>query len=180
MKRLASLAPFAALLGCASPGAGLPPLRTVERVDLARYAGTWYEIATIPQGFQKGCVGVTATYTLRPDGEVEVVNRCRKERLDGPERSVTGRAWVVDTASNAKLKVSFFWPFRGDYWVVDLDPGYTWAVVGHPGRDYCWILSRAPSMEEATYQGILSRLREQRYDTGRLVRTPQPPQSSAR
>ena len=148
-----------ALAACAHGGPAMIPLRTVGRVDLARYAGTWYEIAAIPQRFQKGCVATTATYTLRPDGE---------------EKSAKGRAWVVDPETNARLKVTFFWPFRGDYWIVDLDPEYRWAVVGHPDRTYGWILSRTPAMDEETYQGILGRLREQAYDTGLFVRTLQP------
>jgi len=159
------------LSACAHAG---PPLRTVERVDLERYAGTWNEIATIPAGFQKGCVAVTATYSLRPDGKVDVVNRCRKETLDGPERTARGTAWSVDP-SNAKLVVQFFWPFRGDYWVIDLGPDYQYAVVGHPGRDYLWILSRTRSLDEATYRGILERIAAQGYDLSRIVRTPQLP-----
>jgi apolipoprotein D and lipocalin family protein len=168
---LATLA-VASLAACAH-APERPPLRTVEKVDLGRYAGTWYEIATIPMSFQKGCVAVTATYTLRPDGEVEVLNRCRKGTLDGPERSATGRAWSVDP-SNAKLEVRFFWPFKGDYWIVELGEDYGYAVVGHPDRKYLWILSRTPSMDEALYQAILGRLREQGYDVSLLVRTLQP------
>jgi apolipoprotein D and lipocalin family protein len=162
----------ALLAGCAHAPAG-PPLRTVERVDLARYSGKWFEIATIPMSFQKGCTGVTANYTIRPDGDVDVVNTCRKETLDGPERQATAKAWSVDP-SNAKLVVRFFWPFTGDYWIIDLDPDYRWAVVGHPSREYLWILSRTPQMDAATYDGILARLRAQSYDTTKLVKTPQP------
>ncbi len=173
---MARPAPLAAALSflaaCAHAPAG-PPLRTVERVDLQRYMGRWYEIATIPMSFQKGCVGVTANYSLRPDGDVDVVNTCRKETLDGPEREATAKAWSVDP-SNAKLVVRFFWPFTGDYWIIDLDPEYRWAVVGHPSRKYLWILSRTPRMDDATYEGILSRLREQAYDLSLLVKTPQP------
>ena len=171
MRRLALLA--ALLAGCAHAPPG-PPLRTVDHVDLTRYAGRWYEIATIPMSFQKGCVGVTATYTLRADGDVDVVNPCRKETLDGPERQATAKAWSVDP-SNAKLVVRFFWPFTGDYWIIDLDPDYRWAVVGHPDRKYLWILSRTPEMDPATYDAILGRLRAQAYDTSLLVKTPQSP-----
>ncbi len=171
MRRVALLATV--LAGCAHTPSG-PPLRTVERVDLQRYMGRWYEIATIPMSFQKGCVGVTATYTLRPDGDVDVVNTCRKETLDGPERSATGKAWSVDP-SNAKLEVRFFWPFHGSYWVIDLSPDYQWAVVGHPSREYLWILSRTPQMDAVTYEAILGRLRAQAYDTTLLVKTPQLP-----
>jgi len=171
MRRLVLLATL--LAGCAHVPPG-PPLQTVERVDVPRYMGRWYEIATIPMSFQKGCVGVTANYTLRPDGDVDVVNTCRKEKLDGPERSIEGKAWSVDP-SNAKLEVQFFWPFHGAYWIIDLDPAYQWAVVGHPDRDYLWILSRSPRMDPTTYDGILSRLRAQAYDTSRLVKTPQLP-----
>jgi apolipoprotein D and lipocalin family protein len=166
------LALLLSLLPVASAAAaGAPPLRTVPHVDLARYAGTWYEIASYPQRFQKGCTGTVATYTIRPDGTVEVVNRCARDSLDGRVTVARGRARVVDPESNAKLKVSFFWPFWGDYWIVDLGPDYEYAVVGHPGRRYLWILGRAPTMAPGVYEGILERLRAQGYDTTRLVRT---------
>jgi len=178
MRSLAIIASLAALAGCApstTERLGLPPLETVPRVDLARYAGTWYEIASFPQSFQLGCVATTATYTLRPDGDVDVLNRCRKETLDGPEKSARGRARVADAVTNARLEVSFFRPFWGDYWIVDLGADYDYAVVGHPGRDYLWILARTPTMPEATWGGILARLKGQRYDTSRLKRTLQGP-----
>lgn len=149
----------------------LPPLQTVARVELSRYLGTWYELANFPQRFQRGCTATTATYTLRADGDLEVLNRCRKGSLDGQERSARGRARVVDRVTNAKLKVSFFRPFWGDYWIIDLSDDYSYAVVGHPGRDYLWILARQPTMAEATYQGIVARLEAQGYETSRLVRT---------
>jgi apolipoprotein D and lipocalin family protein len=172
---VAALAALAALAsGCATSTTerlGLPPLETVPRVELSRYVGTWYEIASFPQSFQRGCTATTATYTQRADGEIDVLNRCRKGSPEGEESSATGRARVVDRASNAKLEVSFFRPFWGDYWVIDLAPDYSYAVVGHPGRDYLWILSRTASMPAATYDGILERLKAKGYETGRLVRT---------
>ncbi len=99
--------------GCASTTTArreLPELRTVPRVELARYMGTWFEIASFPQRFQRGCTATTATYTLRDDGHVEVVNRCRKGSPDGPEKVAIGRARVADPSTNAKLEVSFFRP----------------------------------------------------------------------
>ena len=147
------------------------PLETVPSVDLARYAGTWYEIASFPQRFQKGCTGTTATYTLRNDGMVEVLNRCARDSLNGRVTVARGKARVVDKRTNARLKVSFFWPFWGDYWIIDLGRDYEYAVVGHPSRKYLWILSRTPTMDGATYAAILERLGAQGYDTSRLVRT---------
>ena len=149
----------------------LPPLQTVAHVELSRYLGTWYEIANFPQSFQRGCTATTATYTLRDDGDIEVLNRCRKGSIDGEEKSALGRARVVDRTTNAKLKVSFFRPFWGDYWIVDLADDYSYAVVGHPSRDYLWILARKPTMPEETYQSIVTRLQAQGYETSRLVRT---------
>ncbi len=149
----------------------LPPLQTVAHVDLSRYVGTWYEIANFPQSFQRGCTATTATYTLRADGDIDVLNRCRKGSLDGKEKSALGHARVLDRATNAKLEVSFFRPFWGDYWVIDLADDYSYAVVGHPGRDYLWILARTPRMAEATFQGIVDRLKLHGYETSRLVRT---------
>ena len=164
-------------MGCAtttSERLRLPPLETVASVDLSRYVGTWYEIASFPQRFQRGCTATTATYSLRDDGMIDVVNRCRKGSVDGPEDSAVGVARVADRGSNAKLEVSFFRPFWGDYWVVDLGADYDYAVVGHPSRDYLWILSRQPAMDSARYDEIVARLRSKGYETERLIRTVQP------
>ncbi len=163
--------------GCATTTErlGLPAVQTVPKVDLAKYAGTWYEIAAFPILAERGCTGVTATYTVREDGEIDVLNRCRQYSLDGPEDSVKGRARVVDKVTNARLEVSFFRPFWGDYWVIDLAPDYSYAVVGHPSRDYLWILARTPQLPEDTYSGIVKRLQDQKYPLDRLVRTVQAP-----
>ena len=163
-------------MGCSRSMAAdiLPPLKTVPRVDLQRYMGEWYEIASFPQRFQKGCVASKATYTLRDDGKVSVLNECRDKTLDGKLRQSKGIAWVVDNGGNARLKVRFFWPFSGDYWIIDLGSNYEYAVVGHPKRNYLWILSRVPQMDASTYDGILERLKVQNYDLGRLEKTLQP------
>lgn len=153
----------------------LPPLEAVAAVELPRYLGTWYEIASYPQKFQEGCTATTANYSQTDDGKIVVLNRCRKGSLDGEEDEAKGRARVVDETTNAKLEVSFFGPFWGDYWIIDLDPEYQWAVVGHPGRDYLWILARQPSLDPAVYDGILKRLEdEHEYDLSRLQKTLQP------
>jgi apolipoprotein D and lipocalin family protein len=177
MKRLAAVFGMLWAGGCASTTTErlhLPALETVPHVDLARYLGTWYEIASFPQSFQRGCTATTATYTLRDDGQLDVLNRCRLGSPDGEEKTARGRARVVDRSTNAKLEVSFFRPFWGAYWIIDLAPDYSYAVVGHPGRDYLWILSRTPTMSDETYQRIVARLRAQGYETSRLVRTVQP------
>jgi apolipoprotein D and lipocalin family protein len=177
MGRVAGLLGLLWAGGCASTTSErlrLPPLEPVPHVELARYLGTWYEIASFPQSFQRGCTATSAIYTLRDDGQLDVVNRCRLGAPDGKMKEARGRARIVDRVTNAKLEVSFFRPFWGPYWIIDLAPDYSFAVVGHPGRDYLWILSRSPTMSGETYQTILARLRAQRYETARLVRTVQP------
>ena len=153
---------------------GLPPLRTVERVDLARYMGTWYELASFPTSFQEGCCGTSATYTLEADGVVTVRNTCARGSLEGEVDSAVGRARVLDPATNAKLEVSFFRPFWGDYWIIDLDQDYTLAAVGPPSRDYLWILSRTRQIPEKDLAAITARVAAQGYETQRLRRTLQP------
>jgi apolipoprotein D and lipocalin family protein len=163
--------------GCATTTTerlGLPPLETVDAVDLSRYVGGWYEIASYPQFFQRRCTGTTATYRLRDDGLIDVQNRCYRDSLDGRAVDARGRARVPDLAESAKLEVSFFGPFWGDYWVIDLGEEYEYAVVGNPSRDFLWILSRTPTMEESVYQGILLRLRANGYTLDELQKTTQP------
>lgn len=168
------LVPAACALVLAGCGGKHPHLPTVERVELDRYLGTWYEIARYPAPFQEGCVATSATYSLRDDGRIRVLNRCRVERFDGELREAEGRAKIVDEDTNARLKVTFFWPFYGDYWVLGLGPDYEWALVGEPSRKYLWILSRSRQMDPAVYAGIVGRLPALGYDPERLLVTPQP------
>jgi apolipoprotein D and lipocalin family protein len=144
------------------------PVTTVERVDLERYTGLWYEIARIPNRFQKQCArGTTAEYTLREDRRLDVMNRCFKENGDRDEAK--GLAKIVDSITQAKLKVSFVsflgWrPFWGDYWIIGLDATYQWAVVGSPDRAYGWILARTQSLDEASLEQIFAILERNGYD----------------
>jgi len=157
------------LYACRS-SSSVSTLDVVPRVELDRYIGTWYEIARYPNKFQKeDCVGTTATYALREDGKISVDNRCRKGSPDGPESMANGKAWVVDPETNARLKVQFFWPFSGDYWIIQLGDQYEYAVVGHPDRKYLWILSRTPRMDPEMYARVLARLKQQGYDLEQLI-----------
>jgi apolipoprotein D and lipocalin family protein len=149
-------------------------LEVVAQVDLERYLGTWYEIATIPQRFEKGCVGVTAEYSLLPNGDIRVLNTCIQGTLDGEVRTARGKARIVDRRTNAKLKVSFFRPFWGAYWIIGLDADYKWAIVGHPKRTYLWILCRSPQMNDALYDELLNVVAKKGYDLTKIKRTLQP------
>lgn len=149
----------------------LPPLQTVEKVDLNSYLGLWYEIARFPNRFQKRCVGSTARYSLRDDGKIDVLNKCFLDSHDGKQKEAKGIARIVDTNSNSKLEVSFFRPFWGEYWIIILDDNYSYAVVGHPSRDYLWILSRKPQMDDDTYKRIINKLKAMSYPTERFIRT---------
>ena len=154
------------------------PPRTVDALDLERYQGRWYEVARKPNRFQKACASdVLVQYTGLPDGRVQVFNQCSE--ADGDVRSVTGVARRPEPRQHpARLEVRFapawlsFLPMVwADYWVLDLDPEYRWAVVGGPGRKYLWVLSRTPELGEETLEGILKRVGEQGYDLSDLVRT---------
>jgi apolipoprotein D and lipocalin family protein len=148
-----------------------PELKTVPQVDLNRYAGKWFEIASFPQRFQKGCHCTTAEYSLSEKGYVIVENRCNKDSINGKESYIKGKAFVEEGTGNAKLKVQFFWPFRGKYWIIDLADDYSYAVVGHPNREYLWILCRTPQMHNDTYAQILGRLEANGFDTRKLHKT---------
>jgi apolipoprotein D and lipocalin family protein len=149
----------------------LTPIESVKNVDLNRYLGKWYEIARLPQIFEKDCVGVTAEYSLRSDGKIIVNNTCRKNSCEAAPKSAPGIARVVDTENHSKLKVSFFWPFEGDYWILDLDPNYQYAVVGSPDRKSFWILSRTPSLSSEFVDRLISQFQDQGFDLSQIVRT---------
>lgn len=158
---------FAALAcSCSS----VPPPSTAPSVDLSRYAGDWYEIESFPNMFQRGCSGTKAHYEAMPDGRIKVRNTCER---NGRKTEIEGTARVVPRSHNAKLKVSFFWPIEGDYWILEVAPDYRWAAVGTPGRDFLWILSRTPQLDGATLEQIRARLAALGYDISRLKKTPQ-------
>ncbi len=176
MKRLLILAGLM-LSACTVPQPDATTPRTVASVDLARYAGTWHEVARFPQRFQDSaklrCEEVSATYTPRADGRLDVLNACVNALAEGrPRREAKGVAYAVEGSNNARLRVIFFWPFHGDYWVIGLEPGYRWAVVGSPDRDSLWVLSRTPTLPEAEFQAALAVARREGFDLGRLQRTP--------
>uniref|UniRef100_Q47EV3 Outer membrane lipoprotein Blc n=1 Tax=Dechloromonas aromatica (strain RCB) TaxID=159087 RepID=Q47EV3_DECAR len=164
---LAGLLAFALLAPTAR--AEMPAVQSVGQIDLARYIGKWYEIGAFPMFFQRQCIGdTTAEYSLKADGEIAVDNRCRTE--SGFDQAI-GRAWVPETAKNAELKVSFFWPFRSDYWVIALDDSYRWAVVGNPNRKYLWLLSRTPRLPQAEIERALNSAKAQGYDLNQFKYT---------
>jgi apolipoprotein D and lipocalin family protein len=140
-------------------------LATVSSVDLEKYAGKWYDIASFPQRFQKGCENTTATYTLTDKGYVIVENRCKKKEED---TYIKGKAFVQKNTGNAKLLVQFFWPFRGKYWIIELDENYQYAVVGHPNRKYLWILAREPQMDNVIYEELLKKIESKGFDINKI------------
>ncbi len=148
-------------------------IKTVPFVDLEKYSGLWYEIASIPQRFQKGCTGTTAEYSLTDKGYVIVENECHKDSLTGKLSHIKGKAFVVKNSGNAKLLVQFFWPFKAKYWIIALAEDYSFAVVGHPNKKYLWILSRAPNMLEMTYVQIIRDIAKQGFDIYKIKPTAQ-------
>ncbi len=133
-------------------------------VDLDRYLGRWYELYRYDASFQKDCEAVTADYTRNADGSLRVLNSCRLRTVDGPVKTATGKAKVADTVTGAKLKVSFFGPFYGDYWVLDRDEDYRWSIVGEPSGRYLWVLSRAPQLSESVKSMLRQRVQGLGYD----------------
>jgi apolipoprotein D and lipocalin family protein len=159
--------------GCSSMG---EPLRTVAHVDIPRYMGDWYVIANIPYFAEKGCFDSVESYALRPDGDIDNWFTCRKDSFDAPmKRKASALASIKDTTSNATWRVRFFKVISVQYLILDLDPNYQWVAVGHPSRNYGWIMARSKTLPAATYQAILQRLGEQGYDTTKFKLVPQKP-----
>ncbi len=154
------------------------PLKTVKALDLKRYMGLWHEVARLPNSFERNCEKATAEYSLQDDGNLQIINTCVKE--NGYTKSVKGNAYIPDPDYPAQLKVNFVpkwlrWTTLGwgNYWVIDLDPNYQWAVVSEPYREYLWILNRDPKMPPDTFKGIISRLKSKQFDLTHLLISPE-------
>lgn len=150
-----------------------PELTTVPHVDLPRYAGLWFEIARLPQRYEKGCTRVTAEYRPLADGRIEIINTCHQDSVHAPAETVRGLARVVDADTNAKLKVQFQWPFEGDYWILALDEEYRFALVGTPDRKALWILSREPKLGHPALANLTEMARQKGFPVEKLIYTPQ-------
>jgi apolipoprotein D and lipocalin family protein len=155
------------VIGCSSNYA---PLDTVDQVDLERYLGTWYEIARLPNSFQEDCFCSKAEYSIIDNETIRVVNSCNKESAEGEVETSSGKAFIVEKSGNSKLRVQFFWPFRGDYWIIDLDEeDYTYSVVGTPSREYLWILARQPEMDQGMLERILKDCSEKGFPVEKMI-----------
>lgn len=172
MKLLSSLLALAFIFtGCAHH---TPPLPTAARVDLSRYAGRWFEVARLPNPFQRADAQATAEYTVLPDGRVKVLNTER--RPDGRAKSIEGRAVAVPGSGNARLRVKFSGlaalapvPAEGNYWIIQLEPDYSAALVGTPDRKYLWLLARSPQPNPKTRSRLITRARELGFAVDRLI-----------
>ena len=154
---------------CSSvPRKSSPELQVVPYVDVERYLGKWYEIARYPHYFQDGCFNSTAFYKKLDDGNIKVINQCRKGSPQCEIEEAIGKATIADKETNSKLKVQFFWPFSGNYWIIDLDKDYQYAVVSEPNRQYLWILSRSPQMAQNTIDMLKEKIRGKGFDLAYL------------
>ncbi len=158
--------------GCASvPKNASPELQVVPYVNIERYLGKWYEIALYPNWFEEGCFSSTAFYEKLKDGRIKVTNRCRMHGPNGELNEAIGYADIADSKTNAKLKVQFFWPFKGNYWIIDLDKEYQYAIVSEPNRQYLWILSRSPSLDTQVLEALKEKISSKGFDLTYLKQT---------
>lgn len=167
LKRLILVLMILFFAGCIKKDPYLP---TVKKVDIQKYKGTWYEIARFEHFFEKGCKNVTATYELKENGDIKVINSCQMIE-DDSKKEATGIARVVDKTTNSKLEVSFFRPFWGDYWIIDIYGDYETALVGTPSREYLWILSRSKTIDKNLKEKIVKKLPSLGFDPKKFVWT---------
>lgn len=173
---LAAFIAFTSLLSaaaCSNHGSSIDK-STVQQLDLQKYLGTWYEIARYDHRFERDLTGVKAEYTLRPDGKIKVVNSGYKNSLNGEYSEAIGKAKIPDPKNEpGKLKVAFFWIFYANYFVLELDSDYQWALIGSSSDKYLWILSRTPQITPERYADLCQRLEQRGYDTSKLIRVEQ-------
>ncbi|MBU1369250.1 MAG: lipocalin family protein [Bacteroidetes bacterium] len=143
-------------------------MKLAQNVDLERYSGTWYEIARFPHRFEKDLVGVTATYNLKENGKIEVINQGYKNSLDGELKTAIGKAKVAKSGNPAHLRVSFFWIFYADYLILELDENYQYVLIGSSSDKYLWIMSRSPQLNEETYRMLVQKAADRGYNVDKL------------
>jgi apolipoprotein D and lipocalin family protein len=155
---------------CVAAKASVPtPVQSVAMVDQSRFMGRWYQIARLPNRFQKGCSESYTDFSPRDDGQIDIINSCRNEK-DGSLRKTKGEAWVADPANNGRLKVSFLWPLRSDYWIIGLGQEYQYSIVASPNRKYLWILSRTAAMNDDLYASIMMDVERQGFATKNILK----------
>lgn len=157
------------LLSCKTP----QELQTVKTVDLQKYEGTWYEIARLPNRFEKGLTCITATYTLKENGKIEVLNEGRLIENTKEIKKATGKAWVPDNNYPGQLKVQFFWPFSGDYYIISLDEEYQYVLVGSPDRKYLWVLSKTKELDQKVFLKLIEIAKEHRFEVSSMIKVNQ-------
>lgn len=160
---------MASLFSCKGP----EKLATVEQVDIDKYSGTWYEIARLPNSFEKDMKCVTATYSLKDNGKIRVLNQGFVPGSPGKWKKARGTAWVPDKQFPGRLKVTFFWPFAGNYYILVLDKQYQYALVGDPSREYLWVLARSKSLDETIYTSLLDHAKKEGFDTQKILEVEQ-------
>ena len=156
---------MASLLSCKTT----QDLPTVEKVDISKYTGQWYEIARLPNSFEKGLECVTATYTQKSNGKIEVLNRGYSS-TKGSYKTAKGTAWVPDSKYPGRLKVTFFWPFSGNYYITSLDENYQYALVGDPSRKYLWVLARTKTLDTSIYEDLLNHAENNGFNIQEVIR----------
>lgn len=157
------------LFSCKTP----QDLPTVKEVNLQKYVGTWHEIARLPNRFEKGLTCITATYTLKENGEIEVLNQGYLLENVSEKSQAKGKAWVPNANYPGRLKVQFFWPFAGDYYIISLDKDYQYVLVGSPNRKFLWVLSKNKQLDEVIYQKLLTIAKEQGFDISTMIKVNQ-------
>ena len=169
---LSSVIVLASALACGC-GASLPPLKTVDRVDIPRFMGDWYVIANIPTFIEKGAHNAIESYRLDADGTIATTFTFHQDTFDGPLKTYTPRGFIVDRANNAVWGMQFIWPIKAEYLITHLNDSYTQTVIGRNKRDYVWIMARTPAIPEEDYAQLVAELAAQGYDTSLLQKVPQ-------
>jgi apolipoprotein D and lipocalin family protein len=161
------------LLLVAGCSASLPPLKTVEKVEITRFMGSWYVIACIPTFIETAAYNGVETYRLDPDGSIDTVFTFNKGGFDGPQKRYHPRGFIVDRVNNSTWGMQFLWPFKSEYLITHLKEDYSQTVIGRNKRDYVWIMARTPRIPEKDYQRLVQELAGQSYDVSKLRLVPQ-------